>query len=76
MGAYGCEFLETPNFDRIEEELRSKMEEELTKQGDPRVLGYGDIFDFYPHGNAKKLEAFYGDKYVDMHEIYNNKFNQ
>ena len=35
------------------------MEEELIRQGDPRMLGNGDIFDYYPHGNVKILEAFW-----------------
>ncbi|MFC2080004.1 sulfatase [Bacteroidota bacterium] len=67
---------EDPEYAGIKEELRSKMEEELTNQGDPRVLGNGDIFDYYPHGNLKKLESFYGNKYVDMHQIYNDKYTQ
>ena len=52
------------------------MEKELREQGDPRVLGNGDIFDDYPHGNVEKLRAFYGDKYVDMHAYYSEKYNK
>ena len=29
-------------------QLRERMLAELKKQGDPRVLGNGDLFDLYP----------------------------
>jgi uncharacterized sulfatase len=32
----------------IKNELREILERKLREQGDPRVLGYGDIFDSYP----------------------------
>jgi uncharacterized sulfatase len=33
---------------QIQIELRAILERELRAQGDPRVLGYGDIFESYP----------------------------
>jgi N-sulfoglucosamine sulfohydrolase len=36
------------SYKMIKKELSSKLEELLKAQGDPRVLGYGDIFDSYP----------------------------
>ncbi len=36
------------DFDSIRTTLKSTLEEKLTRQGDPRMLGYGDIFDSYP----------------------------
>jgi uncharacterized sulfatase len=41
--------------------LRAQLEEELVRQGDPRVLGYGDIFDSYPrfaHMRPQLLPGF------------------
>ncbi len=35
-------------YGRIRKELRELLERELMAQGDPRVLGYGDIFESYP----------------------------
>jgi uncharacterized sulfatase len=32
----------------LKQDLRKRLEDELKKQQDPRVLGYGDIFDSYP----------------------------
>ncbi|MGV8090374.1 MAG: hypothetical protein AB2L24_00730 [Mangrovibacterium sp.] len=33
----------------IQVKLKTEMEQELTRQADPRILGNGDIFDRYPY---------------------------
>lgn len=38
-----------PDFQPVKEELRKRLIETLTVQRDPRVLGYGEVFDSYPH---------------------------
>jgi uncharacterized sulfatase len=45
----------------LKQTLRDQLEEELRRQGDPRVLGYGDIFDSYPrfaHMRPELLPGF------------------
>ncbi len=37
-----------PDYDTIRTNLQIQLRNELTRQGDPRMLGYGDIFDSYP----------------------------
>ncbi|MCM4167133.1 Ulvan-active sulfatase [Arenibacter antarcticus] len=37
-----------PEYEEIRMDLKTKLEIELKRQGDPRVLGYGNIFDSYP----------------------------
>ncbi|CAL1518701.1 sulfatase [Chitinophaga sp. MM2321] len=37
-----------PAFDSVRTVLNNKLADLLTKQGDPRMLGYGDIFESYP----------------------------
>ena len=37
-----------PAFREIRQQLRQRLERELTEEGDPRMLGYGDIFESYP----------------------------
>ncbi len=64
-----------PEYADVKAELKSRMEKELTEQEDPRILGKGNIFDYYPHGNVKKQKELYGEKYVDMHEIFDEKYN-
>jgi len=36
--------------------LRRLLDERLTAQGDPRLLGYGDVFESYPHCSSKKQD--------------------
>lgn len=37
-----------PEFDSIRDSLKNKLEALLTRQGDPRMVGNGDIFESYP----------------------------
>lgn len=47
------------NYEDVRNELRTKLEAELKKQGDPRILGYGDIFDSYPRvSTMREFEGF------------------
>ena len=39
---------EDPEFASVKQRLGKQLQEELTRQGDPRMLGYGDIIDSYP----------------------------
>ncbi|KPL11910.1 heparan N-sulfatase [candidate division BRC1 bacterium SM23_51] len=38
----------------IQKKLRAELEQALTEQKDPRVLGYGDVFDSYPRYSAMR----------------------
>ena len=40
------------NFAELKIELESEMIQKLTEQGDPRILGNGDIFDNYAYNGA------------------------
>lgn len=52
------------------EQLWAQLKSELTKQGDPRILGKGDIFDYYPNPQIERQEKLYGDKYYDPIKAY------
>lgn len=47
------------DFQRVRESLKDKLFEELTKQGDPRMSGRGDIFDRYPPTNGANFHRNY-----------------
>jgi len=34
---------------KIKSRLRKKMADELKQEGDPRIFGHGDVFDYYPY---------------------------
>ncbi|NDV61017.1 sulfatase [Puniceicoccales bacterium CK1056] len=55
---------DNPIYTCVKERLHDQMVAELTEQGDPRMLGQGDIFDKYPHEgkifnyDTGKMEGF------------------
>lgn len=65
-----------PEYNKIKKDLQAELESTLKKQGDPRVLGYGDIFDSYPrfaHMRGDQFSGFakrgkYNPKYQKMAE--------
>ena len=42
-----------PEYAEVKAQLRQQMEAELKEQGDPRILGNGDVFDNYPYGGRQ-----------------------
>lgn len=40
------------NFAELKAKMAEEMKQKLTEQGDPRILGNGDIFDNYPYNGA------------------------
>jgi len=45
-----------PEYARVKQELAKQLDELLRSQGDPRALGYGDIFDSYPRLSPMRKE--------------------
>ncbi len=50
-----------PRYAELQAELIRQMEDELRAEGDPRILGNGEIFDGYPYANRAE-QGFY-EKY-------------
>jgi N-sulfoglucosamine sulfohydrolase len=67
---------ELPEHKEIIEELRIKMNAGLTLQEDPRVLGNGDIFDYYPHRDDPRLQKLYKDKYYNMWDKFYETYGE
>ena len=63
-----------PEYKEIIEELSAKMIKVLTEQEDPRVLGNGDIFDYYPHRDDPRTQKLYKDKYYNMWDKFYEKY--
>ncbi len=47
-----------PAFEEVKNRLKAKMEQELRDQEDPRILGYGHVFDAYPYA-PEMVRNFY-----------------
>ena len=62
-----------PAFQGVRQELQAKLHKLLRQQGDPRELGYGDIFESYPRfGRMRNFPGFkergkYNPKYRRKH---------
>lgn len=65
---------EKTEYQTVKLKLKATMIETLKEQNDPRVLGNGEIFDYYPHGRPDKLISIYGEEYYDMYEKFNTKY--
>jgi arylsulfatase A-like enzyme len=65
-----------PDYDQIAEDLEAKMNQVLKEHQDPRVLGEGDIFDYYPHRDDPRVQKLYKDKYYNMWDRFYEKFGR
>jgi len=54
----------------IKDQLWAQLQEKLMKQGDPRILGRGEIFDYYPYSKIYKEKDAYGIRFVDPIKKY------
>jgi arylsulfatase A-like enzyme len=48
-----------PAYAETKAKMWAQLESELKAQGDPRVLGGGDIFDFYPNQQVERQQKLY-----------------
>ena len=67
---------DNPNYRRIKDSLWIKLEEKLVEQQDPRILGKGEIFDYYPYSRIPRQQKLYNDSSYDPIKIFENKFDQ
>lgn len=62
------------DFAEVAEKLWSQLESKLAAQGDPRVLGKGDIFDFYPNRSIERQQKLYQRPDWDPVKIFEEKY--
>ncbi|NQU54861.1 MAG: sulfatase [Bacteroidetes bacterium] len=75
----GCvnNLADNPELLRVKEDLNKVLMDELKKQGDPRVLGNGDIFESYPRfGSMRNFPGFkergkYNPAFINGNEMIN-----
>lgn len=58
----------------IKEQLWLQLKSELTAQGDPRILGEGDIFDFYPNCRIDRQRKLYKKPDYDPVKRFQEKY--
>ncbi|MEO0445014.1 MAG: sulfatase, partial [Verrucomicrobiota bacterium] len=55
-------------------DLSHQLTEALQAQGDPRILGQGEIFDYYPYSKMNKEQELYQDPDYDSVSVFEEKF--
>lgn len=63
-----------PAYAKTKRTLWRQLQKELTEQGDPRILGRGDIFDFYPNCRIERQQKLYGKPDYDPVAMFEKKF--
>ena len=63
-----------PQHQKIKNRLWNQLKQELTSQEDPRILGNGDIFDFYPNCRIEKQQELYNKPKYNPVKIFNSKY--
>ena len=65
-----------PAYAKTKALLWNQLESELKEQGDPRVLGNGDIFDYYPNCRVDRQQKLYGTPKYDPVKLFEEKFGK
>ena len=65
-----------PQHAKLKNRLLKQMTEELTAQGDPRILGKGEIFDYYPNCRIDRQQKLYKQPDFDPVKTFNSKFGR
>jgi arylsulfatase A-like enzyme len=60
----------------IKQKLSDQMEQELTAQGDPRIVSEGEIFDFYPNCRIDRQQKLYERPDWDPVKLFEEKFGR
>ncbi|MEM7147023.1 MAG: sulfatase [Verrucomicrobiota bacterium] len=63
-----------PAHAKTKKKLWKQLEKELTAQGDPRILGEGDIFDYYPYRSIERQQQLYNRPDWDPVKVFEEKY--
>ena len=63
-----------PQFMAVAANLWGQLQHKLRKQNDPRILGIGDIFDYYPNCRISTQQKLYGLKEWDPRVLFDQRY--
>jgi len=69
-----CNLAGRPTHAQMKARLWKRLEAGLRAQGDPRVLGQGDIFDFYPNCRVDRQRKLYQKPDIDPVVEFEKRF--
>ena len=64
------------DYEKTKQQLWTQLENELRAQNDPRILGQGEIFDYYPNCRIKQQQEAYDDPSYDPVAIFKGRFEK
>lgn len=64
------------NYIKLKDSLWTQLKKKLINHGDPRVLGKGEIFDYYPNTQIERQQKLYQNPDFNPIKILEEKFNQ
>ena len=64
------------NYIKLKDSLWTQLKKKLIDHGDPRVLGKGEIFDYYPNTQIERQQKLYQNPDFNPIKILEEKFNQ
>ena len=64
------------NYKKLKDSLWIFLKEKLVEQQDPRILGKGEIFDYYPNPQISRQQKLYNNSNYDPIKIFESKFNK
>lgn len=67
---------DNPEQSGVKQKLWAQLERELTEQGDPRILGKGDIFDAYPNCRVATQQKLYKRPDWDPVKSFDKKYEK
>ncbi|MEM7476890.1 MAG: sulfatase-like hydrolase/transferase [Planctomycetota bacterium] len=65
-----------PKYLAVTNRLWRQLKGELTEQQDPRILGQGDIFDYYPNCRIERQQKLYDRPDYDPIKIFKSRYPQ
>jgi N-sulfoglucosamine sulfohydrolase len=67
---------DNPSYANIKNRLWKQLETELIAQADPRILGEGEIFDYYPNSKWEGNRKLYNDPEWNPVKIFEEKYGK
>lgn len=67
---------DNPSYAKIKEGMWKQLQSDLIAHKDPRILGQGEIFDYYPNSKWERNKALYNDPDWNPVKVFEEKYGR
>ena len=67
---------ENPSYAKIKERMWKQLQSDLIAHKDPRILGHGEIFDYYPNSKWERNKKLYNDPDWNPVKAFEEKYGR